>query len=167
MKSCFFIGHRETDASILPLLTEIVERHVTEYGVDVFYVGNYGNFDRLAAQAVVAVKKHHPQIVLSMLIPYHPAQRPNVLPLGFDNSFYPPGMEKVPRRFAIVRANRYMVEHVEYLISCVWHPASNAKELTEYAKKRQAKGLIAVTELTGQGEGASHPAPASCLSIDN
>ena len=155
MKSCFFIGHRETDTAILPTLTEIVERHVSEYGVDVFYVGNYGNFDKLAAQAVIAVKKQHPQIVLSMLTPYHPAERSVVLPLGFDNSFYPPGMEKVPRRFAIVRANRYMVEHVEYLISYAWHPASNARELTEYAKKRQAKGLIAITELTDRGTAGS------------
>ena len=31
------------------------------------------------------------------------------MPEGFDGSFYPEGMEKVPRRVAIVRANRYMV----------------------------------------------------------
>lgn len=31
MKSCFFIGHRETSTEILPTLTEAVERHIAEF----------------------------------------------------------------------------------------------------------------------------------------
>ena len=46
-------------------------------------------------------------------------------------------MESVPRKAAIVRANRYVVDHVDYLIAYAWHPASNARELVEYAQKRQ------------------------------
>ena len=136
MRSCFFIGHRETSEEILPALMEAVERHIVEYGVTEFIVGNYGGFDRMAAKAVIAAKERHSDIKLVMLIPYHPAERPVEMPSGFDNSFYPPGMEKVPRRFAIVRANRYMVEHVDYLIACVWHPASNARNLLEYGQKK-------------------------------
>ena len=147
MKSCFFIGHREASAEVFPALTEAVERHITEYGVTEFVVGNYGGFDRMAARAVIAAKKQHPQIILSMLIPYHPAERQTDLPLGFDNSFYPPGMEKVPRRLAIVRANRYMVDHADYLIAYAWHPASNARDMVEYARKREAKQQITVTLL--------------------
>lgn len=101
----------------------------------------------MAAKAVIDAKVHHPEITLSMLIPYHPSERSVELPLGFDNSFYPPGMEKVPRRLAIVRANRYMVDHVDYLIVYVWHPGSNARDLVEYAKKREKKHLLNVTEL--------------------
>lgn len=147
MKSCFFIGHRETSIEILPTLTEMVEKHITEYGVTEFIVGNYGGFDHMAAKAVIATKERHPNITLSMLIPYHPAERPIELPQGFDNTFYPPGMEKVPRRLAIVRANRYTVDHVDYLIAYAWHPASNARELVEYAKKREFRNLISVTVL--------------------
>src|SRR5699024_5913754 len=54
---------------------------------------------------------------------------------------YPPGMESVPRKVAIVRANRYMVDHTDFLIAYAWHPASNAKNLLEYARKREGKGL--------------------------
>ena len=118
-----------------------------EYNVTEFIVGNYGGFDRMAAKAVIAAKERYPQITLSMLTPYHPAERPIELPRGFDNTFYPPGMENVPHRFAIVRANRYMVDHVDYLIAYVWHPASNARDLVEYAKKRERRNLISVTVL--------------------
>ena len=56
-------------------------------------------------------------------------------------------MERVPRRFAIVRANRYMVDHVDFLIAYVWHTASNARELLEYAQRRQERGLLQITLL--------------------
>lgn len=97
---------------------------------------------------VIEAKERHPSITLSMLIPYHPAERPINPPQGFDNTFYPPCMEKVPRKLAIVRANRYMVDHVDYLIAYVWHPASNARDLVEYAKKRELRNLISVTVLS-------------------
>ena len=147
MKSCFFIGHREASSEVFPALLGVVEQHIVEHGVTEFIVGNYGSFDYMAAKAVIAAKEQHPDITLSMLIPYHPAERPVETPQGFDNTFYPPGMEKVPRKLAIVRANRYMVDHVDYLIAYAWHPASNSRELVEYARTREKRNLISVTDL--------------------
>ncbi len=146
-KSCFFIGDREASNELLPILTQVVEKHISEYGVTVFIVGGYGGFDHLAAKAVISLKQQYPEITLSLLIPYHPTERPIETPPGFDNTYYPPGMENVPRKLAIVRANRYMVDHVDYLIAYAWHPASNARDLVEYAKKREQRNLISVTVL--------------------
>lgn len=142
-KSCFFIGHREAGPEILPALEAAIEKHISEYGVTEFIVGHYGGYDRLAARALVAAKKCHPEIRLLMLIPYHPAECPVETPPGFDGTFYPPGMESVPRRFAIVRANRYMIDRSDYLISYVWHPASNARNLFDYARQK----TICITNL--------------------
>ena len=69
------------------------------------------------------------------------------MPDGFDSTYYPPGVENVPRKVAIVRANRYMVDHTDFLIAYAWHPANNARDLLEYARKREGKGLIQVTAL--------------------
>ncbi len=132
-KSCFFIGHREASEEIYADLRAAVEQHIVEYGVTEFIVGHYGGFDRLAAKAVIEAKKTHPEVTLTLLLPYHPAERPIEAPEGFDGTYYPPDMERVPRRVAIVRANRYMVDHVDYLIAYAWHPASNARDLVEYA----------------------------------
>lgn len=147
MKTCFFIGHRDAPENLLPLVAAEVERHITEYGVTDFVVGGYGNFDSLAARAVIEAKKHHQKITLFRLLPYHPAERAVPEQLGFDGTFYPPGMERVPKRAAIVRANRYMVDHSGYLIAWAWHPASGARDLTEYALRRERRGLIRVTQL--------------------
>ncbi len=135
-KRCFFIGHRETSENIYPLLYAAVEKHIIEYGVTEFIVGKYGNFDRLAAKAVIETKQKYPNIVLSLLTPYHPAKRPIKKPVGFDDIYFPEGMEKIPPKAAIIRANRYVVNHVNYLIAYVWHPASNAQDLVEYARKQ-------------------------------
>lgn len=147
MKTCFFIGHREAPDSLLPILDAEVERHITEYGVTDFVVGGYGRFDTLAAQCVKVAKKRHPGITLTLLLPYHPYDRPKPTPSGFDSAFYPPGMETVPKRLAIVQANRHMVDHSQFLIAYAWHPASNARNLVEYARKRENHGLIKVTVL--------------------
>ena len=147
MRICFFIGHREAGEGLLPTLTAAVERHITEYGVTSFMVGRYGNFDKLAARAVIDAKKRHPEVTLTLLLPYHPFDRPIPTPEGFDSTFYPPGMETVPKRVAIVRANRYMMENSSHLIAYAWHPASNARELVEYAQAREKKGKIHVENL--------------------
>lgn len=125
-----------------------VEQHIVEYGVTEFIVGHYGGFDRLSASAVKAAKQFYPDVKLILLLPYHPAERrPIPTPDGFDGTFYPPGMESVPRKVAIVRANRYVVDHVDYLIAYAWHPASNARELLEYAKRREKRDLISITSI--------------------
>lgn len=145
-KSCFFNGHRETYEEVLPELVSTVLRCISDYGVTEFVVGSYGGFDRMAARAVITAKENHPEITLLLLLPYHPAERPVEIPSGFDGTFYPPGMETTPRRYAIVRANRYMINHVDVLISGAWHPG-NARELLAYAKRREAKGLLSVIVL--------------------
>ena len=147
MATCFFIGHREAPDALLPQLTAEIERHITEYGVTDFVAGRYGCFDALAAKCVKAAKKRHPEVTLTLLLPYHPYDSPIATPSGFDGTFYPPGMETVPKRAAIIRANRYMVKHSEYLIAYAWHPASNARDLIEYAQKYEKQGSIKITLL--------------------
>ena len=144
-KSCFFIGHREASEEIYPALYAAVGQHIVEYGVTEFIVGYYGGFDRLAASTVKEAKRFYPEVKLTLLLPYHPAERPIPAPDGFDGTFYPTGTESVPHKVAIVKANRYVVDHVDYLIAYVWHPASNARELVEYARKRQRNLCRSIT----------------------
>lgn len=144
MKSCFFIGHREADDQLLPKLRDAIERLITEEDVSYFYVGGYGGFDRIAGSAVKQAKKQHPNIVLKLVLPYHPAERPIEAPAGYDGSYYPAGLENVPRKYAIVRANKIMVDTSDWLIAYVRHGASNSRKLLEYAERRQEKGLIQI-----------------------
>ena len=149
MSSCFMIGHRECTNDIMPRVVAAAERFVQEKGVDTFFVGHYGGFDRIAAAAIRHVKQRNPQVKLVMLLPYHPASRPIELPDGFDESYYPDGLERVPWRYAIVQANRCMVDQADFLIVAVNHPASNAKAITDYAA-RLGKPIVNVLDETAK-----------------
>lgn len=140
-KVCFFIGHRDTPDRVYPALEQAVEQLITQ-GVTEFYVGNHGSFDSMAARGVIAAKQHHPQVRLTMLLAYHPGERPVTLPPGFDGSLYPPGMENVPRRLAIPRANHWMVKHCTHLVAYVTHPASNAGKVVEWGRRGSKKVII-------------------------
>lgn len=147
MKSCFFIGHSNTGEEVLPLLAEAVERHITEYGVTSFFVGHYGSFDHMAAQVVMEAKTHHPEVQLMMVLPYHPAIRPIEKPEGYDATYYPWEGERIPKRLAIVKTNQRMVNDCDYLIAYAWHYLGGSGQILEYARKREARGLISVTNL--------------------
>ncbi len=137
MKKCFFIGHRDTNDIIYEKLKETVKKHIVEYGVTEFYVGHYGNFDRLATKVISDLKVQYPYVKLILLLPYHPTENKIDISDRFDLSYYPEGMENVPRRAAIVKANRYMIDNVDYLIANVKYSASNTGKLFEYALKKQ------------------------------
>ena len=147
MKSCFFIGHREATEELIPQLTNIITELIAD-GITEFVVGSYGGFDRVAASALRKTKATHPNIILTLLTPYHPADRPIALPRDFDGSFYPPGMEAVPRRLAILQANRYMAENCDVLVAYAWHPASNAKELVDFARKKSHARIISIARVS-------------------
>ena len=146
-KSCYFIGHREADERLLPVLTKTIKQLINENDVRHFYVGGYGGFDRIAGRAVKEAKEKYPDITLNLVLPYHPAERPMENPFGFDGTYYPEGLENVPRRFAIVRANKRMVDTSDWLVCYVRHGASNSRNLLEYARRREKKEQIHIVNL--------------------
>ena len=146
-KKCFFTGHKDTSEEIFPFLLEAVERHILEYGVTDFYVGHYGHFDHMAGQAVIQAKEKYPHIKLTLLLPYHPFDQPIPTPKGFDGTYYPDGMETVPKRFAIVRANRFMVKECTHLIAYVWNAFGGAGKLLEYAERRKVAAGLRIENL--------------------
>ena len=140
------VGYVKDDAAVVDEMfqTDELSRYLARLNLTPQW--KEGVFDRLAASAVKAAKHLYPDVKLILLLPYHPAERPIPTPDGFDNTFYPPGMESVPRKIAIVRANRYVVDHVDYLIAYAWHPASNAWELVEYGRRRKGQNHLQVTK---------------------
>jgi hypothetical protein len=145
--TCFFIGNHDAPESLRKQLEQTVEQLITEHGVDDFVVGHYGSFDRMAAGAVKAAKKRHPEVTLSLLLPYYGQDEPEERLLGFDSTFYPPGMEQVPKRFAIVRANRYMLRHCEFLVAYDKH-GENTRKLLETARGLEKWGQLHIIKIT-------------------
>lgn len=147
MTTCFLIGHRDAPEEIGSRLAEAIERHIAVYGVTVFVVGHYGAFDRMAAHAVRNAKARHPDVQLVLLLPYFPYEHMDEIKDEYDGSYYPPEMEKVPKPFAIVKANEHMIKTSEYLICYDKGYVGKTRDFVEMALRREKKGLIRVENL--------------------
>ena len=128
MSSCTFFGHRILNKDIKDLLTRQIDNLIAEYGVNIFYVGNNGQFDHLVAAVLREVKLHNPQISYSIVLAYLPEKKQEYNPLSDIETIYPEGLEYTPPRFAISKS--------DYVIAYVEHSFGGAAQFTEYARKK-------------------------------
>lgn len=125
-----------------------VENLITEYGVNIFYVGNNGQFDHLVAAVLRELKSRHPQISYSIVLAYLPEREKEHNQLSYTETIYPEGLEDTPPRFAISKRNKWMVQQSEYVIAYVEHSLGGAAQFTEYARKKH-RTVINLADLTG------------------
>lgn len=144
MSSCFFIGHRDAPESLLPEVRAAVEGLILREGVTDFYVGSRGSFDRMASGAVLGLMGAYPQVRLYRVLAYLPAGGAGETPPGFTGTVYPEGLELVPRRYAILRANRAMADSCDFLVAYAPYETGNARRVLDYARRR---GRIRIIEL--------------------
>lgn len=146
MSTCFFIGHGDASRRVFPPLLECVERHIVSYGVSEFIVGHYGAFDSMAAAAVRELKRKYAYVKLTLLLPYHPSNRKGEYADSlFDDTLYPFD-GPVPPRYAIVKANEYVISRVDYLICYVNH-VGKSRDFLQYAQRRAADGSLRIENL--------------------
>lgn len=140
-KSCFLFGHRDADERLLPALELAIEALIEDEAVCHFYVGHYGGFDRVAATALRRAKQRHPHITVMLVLPYLPTGS-EPLPRGFDGTYWPEGLESTPRRYAIVRTNRLLVDLCGFVVCHVVSDAGNSGRLLSYARRRHSPRRI-------------------------
>lgn len=143
-KMCFLYGHRDAPETLTSSIDQALEQFY-EKGFRHFIVGHYGRFDAMAKCAMLLLKKRHPDVCLSLLIPYHPAKRPVACPEGFDETFYPEGMETVPPPVAIARANRTVAQKADGAI-CYVRGIGNARDLLAYQQKNSQTHIVNLAE---------------------
>jgi len=149
-----FCGHSDVSQrdNVRQWLCETVERLITQEGADMFLLGGYGGFDRMASAVVWDLKKKYPQIRSVLVLPY--------LDRKMDESQYDwtvyPGLEKVPKRYAITHRNRYMVCEADVVIAYVQHSWGGAAQTLEYAehKKKHIFRYKEVADLSTQNRRA-------------
>ena len=133
---CSFFGHRDVGEQIRPALAAEIERHITEHGVDTFYVGGYGNFDNMAAGVLREMKGRYPHISVFRILAYLPTDNKET---GGDQTptIFPDGLELVHPRYAITHRNRWIVEASDYIIAYVKSGYGGAYDALKYAKRKQ------------------------------
>lgn len=137
-----FCGHREVPdrAQVRGWLTDVCERLIGD-GAAEFYLGGYGAFDRLCAEVLQELKPRYAHIRLILVLPYLNSAMSME---GYDETVYPP-LESVPRRYAILRRNEWMIRRCDVLVAYVTHGWGGAAKTLDYARKRK-KTILAYGE---------------------
>ena len=139
-----FCGHREiAQTTEVEEWLQTVIHGLIEQGATTFYLGGYGAFDGLAASVLRKEKKNHPWIERILVLAYLNGRQDAV---GYDGSVYPE-REKIPRRFAILHRNRWMVQSADVVVAYVLHDWGGAATTLRYAKQKR-KRIISYSERT-------------------
>ena len=132
MVSSTFFGHRDCPSSIKGKLHKEIDRLICNHGVDTFYVGTHGNFDRMAYAALVELRKRYQHIKVYRVLAYMPKPGDN----DTADTIVPEGIENTYPRYAIVHRNNWMIDHSDYVIAYVTHTFGGAYQAVERAKKK-------------------------------
>ena len=142
-----FCGHRDfvETAEAENQLTMFLEKYARENVRLVCYNGGYGNFDYFAAKCVQRMQEQYSNIRNCLVLPYIDQpflDRIAVFTNRFDETIYPP-LENVPRRYAIIRRNEWMVDSADVVIACVKYSWGGAARALEYARRKR-KNIIQI-----------------------
>ena len=138
------------DTEIIEILETLLENETDM----TCYVGAMGEFDALCAGAVRSLKQRHKDknITLVMVLPYM-QQKINeyreYYETAYDEILIPIELAEVHYKQAITARNRWLVDHSDYLIACVWRDFGGAYNTLKYAKKQHKKIFLIERNKTG------------------
>ena len=103
-----------------------------------FYLGGYGDFDSLCLRTLRELKTDFPDIELLFITPYIDKNYSKLefAKYHYDDVIFPP-LESVPRKFAILKRNEWMVEEADLVIAYVMYSWGGAAKTLEYAKRKK------------------------------
>ena len=132
MASCTFFGHRDCPSSLKEKLYEEIERLISHHGVDTFFVGTQGSFDRMAYAALVELRHRYSHIKVYRVLAY----MPKLDDTDTVDTIVPERIENAHPRYAIIKRNKWMIDRSDYVIAYVTHPTGGAYQAVERVKKK-------------------------------
>lgn len=139
MMKVTFCGHRElADRTAVKQWLHSVCQELILQGADEFYLGGYGAFDSLCVSVLRELKSENDYIQLILVLPY---LNSNIITDGYDETIYPP-LESVPKKFAILRRNEWMVQESDIVVAYVNHSWSGAAKTLQYARRKRKRIIL-------------------------
>ena len=135
-----FCGHSDFLFSdeIKQQLKNIILSEISKNPTCKFYLGGYGDFDSLCLRTLRELKTDFPDIELLFITPYLDKNYSKLefAKYHYDDVIFPP-LESVPRKFAILKRNEWMVEEADLFIAYVKYTWGGAAKTLEYAKRKK------------------------------
>ena len=129
--TCTFFGHKDTPKETEPTLRSTLTDLIINKDVNVFYVGNNGNFDNMVSAILSELSLTYP-IKYYIVLAYLPKKETE----NTEHTILPEGIETVLTRFAISYRNKWMIEKSDYVVTYVNHSWGGAAQFKELAEKK-------------------------------
>jgi hypothetical protein len=142
--TCTFFGHRDCPSDVYGKLYDTIVYLIENQGVNTFWVGEEGGFDRMVQRVLLEVQGQYPNIACFAVKAYYNPQKTDERSLL--QSIYPECLEAVPKRFAIDRRNRYMIEMSEVVITYVRTSIGGAAKFVEIAVRKKKRVINIATD---------------------
>ena len=130
-----FVVHRDASWEIYHSLYQTIQLLIEKEEAQMFFVGDCGNFDRMAYKALRELKKIYKNIDYQVVLAYMPCGENS--DKGKENTLFPAELATVPARFAIDRRNRWLIEHSDAVIAYVKRSYGGA---VNFKKRAISKG---------------------------
>ena len=135
-----FCGHSDFLFSddVKQQLKNILLNEIRKNATCKFYLGGYGDFDGLCLRTLKDLKADFPNIELIFIKPYLDKNysKLDFAKYHYDDVIFPP-LESVPRKFAILKRNEWMVNEADLVIAYVMYSWGGAAKTLEYAKRKK------------------------------
>ena len=136
---CTFFGHSDCFDLDEQKLQRAIEKLILD-GVDTFYVGNQGCFDRIVFECLLQLQKIYQHIRVSVVLAYLPTKQSEYDPYS-NYSIYPEGIEIGPPGFAIDRRNKWLINQSNY---CLCHIDRTWGGAYKFARQAKRRGLTVI-----------------------
>lgn len=134
--TCTFFGHRNAPKEIEPNLRTALIDLIENQNVDLFYVGNKGNFDAMAYRVLKELSQKY-SIKYYVVLAYMPNKRKEYAYFDYTDTILPDGIETVPKRYAIVYRNNWMIHKSDFVVAYVTdHINSSSSKFVSLAEKQ-------------------------------
>ena len=144
-----YVGNSLDEGVLFDFLENTVKNEYCE-----FFLGGYGGFDAFAYSLVKKFQKAHKNCRLAYITPYNTeAHLKRVAETAkFDFIIYPP-LESVPKRYAILKRNEWIIEKADIIVAFVNHSYGGAYKMLSRAIKNGKK----IFNLAAQSKNSDTP----------
>ena len=143
---CCFFGHHDAKEEIMDNLRQQISSLIENENVSRFYVGNHGHFDYMVITILREMKEEFSHIDYRVVLAYMPKSTDNFCFVEPEETVFPNGLEKVPRRFGIVWRNKWMLKQSDIVVCYAYHHLGGAGQMVEMAEK-QGKRIINIAKI--------------------
>lgn len=143
--ACCGFGHRTLFTNIELELYQVIEKLITENGVDIFYTGGMGQFDEQFTNAVRKAKLKYNHISIVLIKPYFSNElntNKEYYNYRYDDVMICEESELVHPKAAIKKRNCWMVDECDFVIGYIQRDYGGAYDAIQYARRMKKQVIM-------------------------